>query len=50
MVALSGYAERADGEAVIFSILINGYSGAPDDAMRAVDAWVEALIQVEPRE
>ncbi len=50
VVALSGYAERADGESVIFSILINGYSGAPDDAMRAVDAWVEALIQVEPSE
>ena len=50
VVALSGYAERADGEAIIFSILVNGYSGAADDAMRAVDAWVEVLIQTEPSE
>ena len=45
VVALSGFAERADGQIVIFSILVNGYAGRSNDAMQAVDAWLEALVQ-----
>ncbi len=46
-VALSGFAQRADGETVIFSLLVNGYRGDVETAMSAVDDWVKALIQVD---
>jgi len=45
VMALSGFAERANGETVIFSILVNGYRGGVDEAMRAVDDWVAGLVE-----
>ena len=45
VVSLSGFAERADGETVIFSILVNGYRGGVEEAMRAVDGWVQGLVE-----
>jgi len=42
--ALSGYAERADGEVLIFSIVVNGHRGASGPAMDAVDALARALL------
>ncbi|MDG2334016.1 MAG: D-alanyl-D-alanine carboxypeptidase/D-alanyl-D-alanine-endopeptidase [Myxococcota bacterium] len=45
VVALSGFAERAEGKTVIFSILVNGYAGSAHAAMQAVDAWLEALVK-----
>jgi len=45
VVALSGFAERSDGETVIFSILVNGYAGGVEGAMRAVDGWLEVLVR-----
>jgi len=44
VVALSGYVEGREGQRVIFSILVNGYRGGAEDAIRAVDAWVAALV------
>lgn len=45
VTALSGFAERTEGARAVFSILVNGFRGSPGRAMRAVDAFVEALIQ-----
>ena len=47
VVALSGFAERADGSVAIFSILVNGYAGPADQAMTAVDEWVGALVETD---
>lgn len=49
VVALSGYVERADGETLIFSILVNGHSGGSGDAMRAVDALARRLLDAPVR-
>jgi D-alanyl-D-alanine carboxypeptidase/D-alanyl-D-alanine-endopeptidase (penicillin-binding protein 4) len=43
-VALSGYAQLADGEDAIFSVLINGHDGGDADAMAAIDRFVAALV------
>jgi D-alanyl-D-alanine carboxypeptidase/D-alanyl-D-alanine-endopeptidase (penicillin-binding protein 4) len=44
VTALSGYAERADGEVLIFSIIVNGHSGGSAAAMDAVDRVAGALL------
>lgn len=47
VTALSGYAERADGETLIFSIIVNGHSGGSAAAMDAVDRLAKTLLDAE---
>jgi len=43
--ALSGYALSADGRPLVFSILVNGFSGSDEAAMAAVDRFASELTQ-----
>jgi serine-type D-Ala-D-Ala carboxypeptidase/endopeptidase (penicillin-binding protein 4) len=43
VAALSGYAQAPGGEERIFSVLVNGFRGDARGAMRALDAFAEAL-------
>ncbi|MCH2171201.1 D-alanyl-D-alanine carboxypeptidase/D-alanyl-D-alanine-endopeptidase [Myxococcota bacterium] len=45
VTALSGFARPPGGSTAVFSILVNGFRSSPDRAMRAVDAFVEALVE-----
>ncbi|MEE8166635.1 MAG: D-alanyl-D-alanine carboxypeptidase, partial [Myxococcota bacterium] len=45
VTSLSGYVERADGETLIFSILVNGYSGSSGVAIDAVDRLARTLLE-----
>jgi serine-type D-Ala-D-Ala carboxypeptidase/endopeptidase (penicillin-binding protein 4) len=45
VTSLSGYADRGDGESLIFSILVNGHSGGSADAMDAVDEMARVLLE-----
>jgi hypothetical protein len=45
MVALSGYAIGPDGEVRVFSVIVNGHRGDARSAMRALDAFAEALTR-----
>lgn len=47
VTALSGYAERDDGERLIFSILVNGPGGGTEAGMEAVDRIAQALLETE---
>ncbi len=44
ITTLSGYADRADGETLIFSILVNGHSGGSGAAVDAVDRVAQSLL------
>jgi D-alanyl-D-alanine carboxypeptidase/D-alanyl-D-alanine-endopeptidase (penicillin-binding protein 4) len=48
VTTLSGYAQGAEGERLIFSILVNGYRGSASSAMRAVDGFAAALVTRTP--
>ncbi len=43
VTSLSGFAELADGEVAIFSVLTNGYRGTDEQAMDALDRFVAVL-------
>ena len=43
VTGLSGYAQSADGEELIFSVLANGYKNGDLEAMAALDTFVEVL-------
>ena len=45
VTALSGYAQLADGTAVVFSILTNNWTCETADAKAAVDRFVDALAR-----
>ncbi|HEB91832.1 MAG TPA: D-alanyl-D-alanine carboxypeptidase/D-alanyl-D-alanine-endopeptidase, partial [Deltaproteobacteria bacterium] len=44
VTSLSGYAERSDGDVLIFSILVNGHAGGSGAAMDAVDEIARVLL------
>jgi D-alanyl-D-alanine carboxypeptidase/D-alanyl-D-alanine-endopeptidase (penicillin-binding protein 4) len=43
VAGLSGYARSREGEERVFSVLVNGFRGDARGAMRALDAFAEAL-------
>ena len=47
VTSLSGYAELADGEIAVFSIVVNAYANGARAAMDGVDAFVAELIKHE---
>jgi D-alanyl-D-alanine carboxypeptidase/D-alanyl-D-alanine-endopeptidase (penicillin-binding protein 4) len=45
ITALSGYALSGDGEPLVFSILVNGFTGGDEAAMAAVDQFAAELTK-----
>jgi D-alanyl-D-alanine carboxypeptidase/D-alanyl-D-alanine-endopeptidase (penicillin-binding protein 4) len=45
ITALSGYAMSADGRPLVFSILVNGFTGSDEAAIAAVDRFAAELTQ-----
>jgi len=43
VTSLSGFAQLADGETAVFSVLTNGYRGTDEEAMEALDHFVAVL-------
>ncbi len=44
VTSLSGFAELADGETAVFSVLTNGYRASDEEAMNALDHFVAVLV------
>jgi len=44
VTGLSGYAKLADGRVAVFSILVNGFRGPAETAMKGVDQFVAELV------
>jgi len=47
VTGLSGYARLADGRVAVFSVLANGYRGGAQEALDAVDGFVEELVAAD---
>jgi D-alanyl-D-alanine carboxypeptidase/D-alanyl-D-alanine-endopeptidase (penicillin-binding protein 4) len=45
VTALSGYATSADGERLVFSVVVNGFRGSDKLAMAAVDRFAAELVK-----
>jgi D-alanyl-D-alanine carboxypeptidase/D-alanyl-D-alanine-endopeptidase (penicillin-binding protein 4) len=45
VTSLSGYAISADSQPLVFSILVNGFTGSDEAAMGAVDHFASELTQ-----
>ena len=45
ITSLSGYAMSADGQPLVFSVLVNGFSGSDEAAMDAVDHFASELTK-----
>jgi len=45
ITSLSGYAKSADGEPLVFSVMVNGFSGGDKAAMDAVDHFAFELTK-----
>jgi len=45
VVALSGYVQRADGDELVFSILVNHYSAPTRQVQACVDRFVASLVE-----
>jgi len=45
VTSLSGYAEVADGELVLFAVIVNGYGKGARAAMDGVDAFIAELLR-----
>ena len=43
VTGLSGLAEQEDGTVLLFALLVNGYRGSAEAAMRAVDGFASSL-------
>jgi D-alanyl-D-alanine carboxypeptidase/D-alanyl-D-alanine-endopeptidase (penicillin-binding protein 4) len=45
VTALAGFAQRADGDGVVFCVMANGYRGGDEAAMAALDHFVAELVE-----
>ena len=44
VTGLSGMAKQSNGEVACFSVLVNGFRGSAEEAMRAVDDFLAVLV------